>query len=281
MSKTGLTGLLILNDTKGIRKATGSEKQKQRYKKGKGGNMNKTASLEKIIDIIGGSYSDLFKKLDDWKTKRTDEFEKFKTTSMKLTQEAASEKHNELVKQYEEEFKAIMEKFNEKIAEYEKSYIEEVHDFYYPNGERIIAADQAIINSGILTSKEAAEMAIRYAKEDNTTMLRILNDFITGKKIKIEDADATIALKKATLSGEKELKVLKSVKGLMNNIISLASGNYSSNLFRNSAVNTEQYIEDAKIKLLESKLYLTEEEIERIEEHEKKNKNYQDLTLGE
>lgn len=239
----------------------------------------KNMNLEKHIDAAMDAYQQAFSKLDKWRNKKSKAAEKVHEQEEKMTKDAAFTIHAEFVKEYEEKLRTIQSELNEEVDKTEKAYMNEIADFYQPNGEAINQADKALLDSGILKKEELRAMIQKHG--ENPTMLRIIGKDVKAHNIELDFSSVT-ALKRAENAGQKEADIFKSFRQLCRTVIGMGgSDSVSRELFLKSAVNAEEYAEDAKIEILKASLYLDDEKkakLEAMEEAKKrKNENWVDL----
>lgn len=234
--------------------------------------------LEKHIEAAAGLYKGTYKELDKWERARQEEEKALKERSYKLTNEAANEEHTAFIKKYNDMRDNIVNAHKMEIDKIEQAYLQEVEDFYQPDGTVIDAGDQALLNSGILMPEEIAKMVVKH--KDNTTMLRIILQSMKNKGKDIEEMPTAIkrALYFAEKAGEKERLAFSKFNQLMATPIRMAaSGLAGTEAFMNSMLNADEYVERAKNDLVKAKIFITEEDQAAIDEYEAKSKNFQVL----
>ncbi len=239
----------------------------------------KIMNLEKHIDAAMAAYRKTFGKLDNWRNEKAKAAKKVYEQEEKMTRDAAFTLHAEFVKEYEEKLRAIQSELDEEVDKTEKAYLNEIADFYQLNGEAIDQADKALLDSGILKKEELRAMIQKHG--ENPTMLRIIGRDVNAHKIALDFSSVT-ALKRAEYAGQKEADIFKSFRQLCRAVVGMGgSDSVSRELFLKSAVNAEEYAEDAKIEILKASLYLDNEKkakLEAMEEAKKrKNENWVDL----
>lgn len=221
-------------------------------------------NLSKYFDEIASAYHEAYKKLDAWRTERENAKEAFKEKADKLTPEAVREENAKMVEEFESKSTAIWTELSEKVAKSEDAFKQEVKSFYAVDGKAIDEADKAALESGVMTSDEVAEMVVKHS--ENPTMLRIIRKFAIEHNMNFEVAIER-ALRLASKGGEKELKALERLKNNLKCAVDLATGNYSRELFLNTALKESEYVQDAKIELLEAKLFIDEKTREELEKY--------------
>lgn len=216
--------------------------------------MNLNKHIEKATAIYKGTYN----KLDKWQREKETEGQKLKEESAKLTHEAANEAHNAFVAKYAERLKAITEAHNAELEAVEQAYLQEVAEFYRPNGADIDSDDEKLLESNILTVEEFSEMVLKHS--ENPTMLRIMAKYSNAFE-KETETKIRRALLSASKAGEKERLVLYSYIQLMNAPIIMASqGMARTETFLQTALKADEYEEKAKTELVMAKLFLSEDD---------------------
>lgn len=225
-------------------------------------------NLSKHIEKATGIYKDTYNKLDKWQRLKNEEKQRLKEEAVRLTHEAANEAHTAFVAKYAEQLQAINEAHNAKLEEVKQAYLQEVKEFYAPNGASIDKNDTALLESNILSAEEFSEMVEKHA--ENPTMLRIMAKY---SKAFEEDIETKIrrALMLAEKAGEKEKIVLHTYMQLMNAPITMASqGMASTETFLQTALKADSYEEKAKTEIVMAKLFLTEDDEAALKAYEEK-----------
>lgn len=235
-------------------------------------------NLEKHIDAAASLYKGTYKELDNWERAKQQEEKALKERSYKLTREAANDEHTAFVKKYNDMRDNIISAHKMELDKIEQAYLQEVEEFYQPDGTVIDKGDQGLLYSGILKPEEIAKMVVKH--KDNTTMLRIISQSMKDDSIDIESMPTAIrrALYYAEKAGEKERLVFSKFNQLMATPIRMAaSGLAGTEAFMNSMLNADEYVERAKNDLVKAKIFITEEDQAAIDEYEAKSKNFQVL----
>lgn len=223
--------------------------------------------LDKHIDAATAIYKETYNKLDKWQRAKTAEGEEAKQRSYRLTREAANEEHDAYIAKYNGQLEEIISQHKAELEKVEAAYLQEVADYYRPNGELIDQADKALLDSGIMNVNEFEEMAVKHAA--NPTMLRIMGQYSQNYE-KTLDIKVKAALFGASNAGNKEKSILKSFEQLMNAPISMAQqGLAGSEVFMNTALLADEYAEGKKVELMKSKIYISDDELKVIKEYEK------------
>ncbi|MBQ8724073.1 MAG: hypothetical protein IJY74_00190 [Oscillospiraceae bacterium] len=235
--------------------------------------MNITIYVDKILSL----YQNAFSKLDEQAKAKADALTSFQKAAVRLSEQAAKEEYNNLLQEHTERLRAIVEKLNESVAAVEAEFLQELKTFYTPNGDAINAADQTLLSSGILKEDEVSALITKHA--ENPTMLRIIGRYTAEIKLTLSAAD-TRAIYRAASGGESEKRIFKTFKQLIHAPVIMAEqGQAGTEAFLLSALNAEEYAQEAKAKLLRSKTHLNEADrstLEQIEakQIEEKNKKY-------
>lgn len=222
-------------------------------------------NLSKYFDEIASAYHEAYKQFDAWRTERENAKEAFKKKADKLTPEAVREENAKMVEEFESKSAAIRAELSEKVAKSEDAFKQEVKSFYAVDGKKIDEADMAALKSGIMTENEISEMVIKHS--ENPTMLRIIRKYSIDNKMMFE-SKIERALRLASKNGENELRALEGLKNNLKCAVDLATGNYSRELFLNTALKESEYVQDAKIDLLKAKLFIDEKTMEELEKYE-------------
>ncbi len=226
-------------------------------------------NLERHIDNATAAFTAAYSKADSWRTEKVAAFEKYHKDALRLTKEAAVEENARLVKLYDDKFASIENTLRNELAEIETAYSEEVKSFYAPDGAAIDAADNALLNSGILTVKELTEMVTKHA--ENPTMLRIIERYSKEQRIENIPDDTWVTMTKAQSAGRTETTIFDTFKQLALAPVHLAaSENVGREVFLKAALSLDDYTANAKISLLKAKLVLTDSEKEALQQAEHK-----------
>ena len=236
-------------------------------------------NLEKHIDAAASLYKGTYKELDNWERAKQQEAKALKERSYRLTNEAANEEHTAFVKKYNDMRDNIVNAHKMELEKIEQAYLQEVEDFYQPDGTVIDKGDQGLLYSGILKPEEIAKMVVKH--KDNTTMLRIISQSMKDDGIDIENMPTAIkrALYYAEKAGEKERLIFSKFNQLMANPIRMAAqGLAGTDMFLDTIVEQpDEYVKMAKNDLLKAKIFITEDDQAAIDEYEAKSKNFQVL----
>lgn len=234
-------------------------------------------NLNTYVDKAGAIYNGLYSQIDKWAKERENEAENVKKRSYKLTNEAANEEHSQFVKTYNEKLENIIADSKENLKKVETDFINAVNGFYNPNGAAINNEDKLLIDSGILNVAELEEMLSRYAKEGNTTMIRIIGKRMNLDNISKDELQTDIArvLFRAEKGGNLELQAWKEFLQLIETPVRMAvSGYANTDAMLNAMLKLDEYIEQCKINLLQAKLYVSTGEQETIDSYNARRKNY-------
>lgn len=240
--------------------------------------MNKM-NLEKHIDAGTAVYQATYNKLDKWQREKTAEGEQVKQNSYRLTQKAASEENDAFIAKYNGLLEAIISEHKTELEKVKAAYLQEVEDFYRPDGDAIDQADKTLLDSGILTAKEFSEMVIKH--RENPTMLRIMEN-----KNPFSDDELEIGIRKALLlatkKGEKEKMVLHSFEQLLDAPIKMAQqGLAGTETFMKTALKADEYAEQKKAELIRARLYLSEEDEKALQDYsDKENQRQNERNKG-
>lgn len=216
-------------------------------------------NLDRYIDKALEHYKSAYGKLDDLVREEKAAKEAYKKESQRLTNEAAREMYEGIVKDFRTKREAITKELNDSVATIEAEYLREVKAFYTPNGADINAEDQALLASGILSVDEVAEMILRHA--ENPTMQRVIKKYVGDNHIDNLPGEAAVALNKANMGGEAEQRIFNKFKQLVNTPVALANEGYGGTEgFMTSALKADDYAYTIKIELLESKIALSDSE---------------------
>ena len=226
-------------------------------------------NLERHIDKATAAFTAAYTKADSWRTERVAAFEKYHKDALRLTKDAAVEENARLVKLYADKFASIESTLLSELAEIETAYSAEVKNFYAPDGAAIDAADNALLNAGILTVQELTEMVTKHA--ENPTMLRIIDRYSKAERIENIPDDAWAAMTKAQSGGRTETKIFDTFKQLALAPMHLAANeNVGREVFMRAALSLDDYAENARINLLKAKLVLTDSEKDALQQAERK-----------
>lgn len=225
-------------------------------------------NLERHIDKATAAFTAAYSKADSWRTEKVAAFEKYHKDALRLTKDAAVEENARLVKLYADKFATIENTLLSELAEIETAYSAEVKNFYAPDGAAIDAADNALLNVGILTVQELTEMVTKHA--ENPTMLRIIERYTKEQRIELS-GDVQAPLVKARSGGNTETKIFDTFKQLaLAPVYLAASENVGREVFMRAAMSLDDYAENAKLNILRAKLVLTDSEKEALQQAEHK-----------
>lgn len=223
--------------------------------------------LDKHIDSATAIYKETYNKLGKWQRAKTAEGEEVKQRSYRLTREAAVEENAAFVAKYNRQLEEIISQHKAELEKVEAAYLQEVADYYRPDGAAIDQNDKALLDSGIVTVKEFEEMAVKHA--ENATMLRIMGKYTSNYAPEL-DMRIKAALFNAKKAGEKEKAVLKSFEQLMNAPIAMANQGFAgSEAFMTSALRADEYADQKKVELLKAKIFVSDDDLKVIKEYEK------------
>ena len=223
-------------------------------------------NLEKHIDAATAIYKETYNKLDKWQRAKTAEGEEVKQRSYRLTREAANEEHTAYIAKYNGQLEEIISQHKAELEKVEATYLQEVADYYRPDGAAIDQNNIALLESGILTTKEFEEMAVKHA--ENATMLRIMDKYISRHSPEL-DMRIKAALFNANKAGEKEKTVLKSFEQILNAPIAMAQqGLAGSEVFMDTALKADEYAEQKKVELLKAKIFVSDDDLEAIRKYD-------------
>lgn len=226
-------------------------------------------NLERHIDNATAAFTAAYGKVDAWRTEKVAAFEKYHKDALRLTEDAAVEENARLVKLYADKYESIEKTLLSELAEIEAAYSAEVRDFYTPDGAAIDAADNALLNAGILTVQELVEMVTKHA--ENPTMLRIIERYSKAQRIENIPDDTWVTMTMAQSGGKTETKIFDTFKQLALAPVHLAaSENVGREVFLKAALSLDDYAENARINLLKAKLVLTDIEKEALQQAEHK-----------
>ncbi len=189
---------------------------------------------------------------------------------------------------YRQEYQKIVDNFNQKTAtavenckkliqEQKESYMKEVDEFYRSDGSKLDLNFMNLIKAEIpLTAKEITDVVEK--NKENLTMLRVIhkylletNQHLPEHKQVVLDSQYMTLLHKAIRHGETEEKIF-------DNFVHFASGglNHPDKSFTLYQARLDDYEGDAHLELLKAKIFIdaeTKEEIEQIEEEQRKKDN--------
>lgn len=226
-------------------------------------------NLEKHIDKAVKAYEKAYNDLDHWAREKEAAEKELHAKTDKMTREAAVEEHSKFVAKYSEKFESIREELNKAVDDAEQAFVQEVADFYRPDGNAINEADSDLLKSGILTQEELSEMIVKHG--ENPTMLRMIEKHV--KEIYGYNLETVLkeTLFKAKKAGEYEKQAFEKFRSLAYVPVNLANdGQTSTELFMKTALKVDEYAEAAKIDLLRAKMFRDDETAEKIRAYEEK-----------
>lgn len=231
-------------------------------------------NLDKHIDKAVELHKAAFEKLDNWEKARQTALTALKKEISKMNEQAARDANAAFVNEWNGKRTAIIAELAEGMAAVDSAFMQDVADFYRPNGKDIAPEDQALLASGILTQEELAEMVIRHS--ENPTMLRIISRFAIASKCNFP-TDIKRAIVRATSGGENERRAYSTFKQLIYAPVRMAEQNMvNTEVFINCALKADEYANDAKMRLTRAKLYLTNadrEFLKKAEDEQRKRDN--------
>lgn len=230
--------------------------------------------LEKYITAAKKAINEGYFGIQDALMKYDEALEELKMNGWKYSEKQYSELYQGIVATFNTETQSAISDCKTAVQEQKNAYMKEVSAYYAPDGSRIDLNDMNLIKSGLpMTVDEVLGMIDKHV--DNPTMLRIIEKFAIEQRMidKIRDYNINHAraLVRAKNAGKTEEKIFDT-------FVHLASMgmNHPDKSFTLYQARLNDYEEDAFLKLLKAKLFIdaeTKEEIEQIEEEQRKKNN--------
>lgn len=198
--------------------------------------------IEQLKDAFVNAYAKIKAELERNKAEES----KFNAEKTKYNPQTIREESDRIKKEHRDNMNAIVKEVKETVARMRVEYEKEAQEEYQPKGAALNAEDVALLNSGILlSSDEVARMAQKYA--DNSTMLRVLENYVRNNKIAV-DAEVNIAFLKAGRMLETAMRAFDIFTTKAQRVLELMSYNDPSNneIFTKSNDRIAQYVEEYK-----------------------------------
>lgn len=202
--------------------------------------------LLKLIEQLKDAFVNAYAKIKAELERNKAEESKFNAEKSKYNPQTIREESDRIKKEHRDNMNAIAKEVKETTARLRVEYEKESQEEYQPKGAALNAEDVALLNSGILLSAdEVARMAQKYA--DNSTMLRVLENYVRNNKIAV-DAEVNSAFLKAGRMLETAMRAFDIFATKAQRVLELMSYNDPSNneIFTKSNDRIAQYVEEYK-----------------------------------
>lgn len=202
--------------------------------------------LLKLIEQLKDAFVNAYAKIKAELERNKAEESKFNAEKSKYNPQTIREESDRIKKEHRDNMNAIAKEVKETTARLRVEYEKEAQEEYQPKGAALNAEDVALLNSGILLSAdEVARMAQKYA--DNSTMLRVLENYVRNNKIAV-DAEVNSAFLKAGRMLETAMRAFDIFATKAQRVLELMSYNDPSNneIFTKSNDRIAQYVEEYK-----------------------------------
>lgn len=202
--------------------------------------------LLKLIEQLKDAFVNAYAKIKAELERNKAEESKFNAEKTKYNPQTIREESDRIKKEHRDNMNAIVKEVKETVARMRVEYEKEAQEEYQPKGAALNAEDVALLNSGILlSSDEVARMAQKYA--DNSTMLRVLENYVRNNKIAV-DAEVNSAFLKAGRMLETAMRAFDIFATKAQRVLELMSYNDPSNneIFTKSNDRIAQYVEEYK-----------------------------------
>lgn len=233
--------------------------------------------LEKYIKAAKEAINSAYFDIQDALMKDEELQEKLKNKGWKSDETAYQQEYQKIVESFKQETATAVENCKRLIQEQKESYMKEVDEFYRSDGSKLDLNFMNLIKAEIpLTAKEITDVIEK--NKENLTMLRVIHKYLLEtnqhlpehKRIVLDSQYMTL-LHKAIRHGETEEKIF-------DNFVHLAAMglNHPDKYFTLYQAKLDDYEEDAHLELLKAKIFIdaeTKEEIEQIEEEQRKRNN--------
>lgn len=232
--------------------------------------------LEKYIKVAKEAINSAYFDIQDALMKNEESQEKLKNKGWKSDETAYQQEYQKIVESFKQETATAVENCKRLIQEQKESYMKEVDEFYRSDGSKLDLNFMNLIKAEIpLTAKETTDVIEK--NKENLTMLRVIHKYLLETKHLPEhkrivlDSQYMTLLHKAIRHGETEEKIF-------DNFVHLAAMglNHPDKSFTLYQAKLDDYEEDAHLELLKAKIFIdaeTKEEIEQIEEEQRKRNN--------
>lgn len=239
--------------------------------------------LEKYIKKTKEIINDAYFYIQDTLIEYDESLKNLKNKGWNTDETAYRQEYQKIVDNFNQKTTSMVENCKRLIQEQKESYMKEVDEFYRSDGSRIDLNFMNLIKAEIpLTAKEITDVVEK--NKENLTMLRVINKYLLEtnqhlpehKRIVLDSQYMTL-LHKAIRHGETEEKIF-------DNFVHFASGglNHPDKSFTLYQARLDDYEGDAHLELLKAKIFInaeTKEEIEQIEEEQRKKDNEKNKNL--
>ena len=202
--------------------------------------------LLKLIEQLKDAFVNAYAKIKAELERNKAEESKFNAEKTKYNPKTIQEESDRIKKEHQDNMNAIAKEVKETVARMRVEYEKEAQEEYQPKGAALNTEDVALLNSGILlSSEEVARMAQKYA--DNSTMLRVLENYVRNNKIAV-DAEVNSAFLKAGRMLETAMRAFDIFATNAQRVLELMSYNDPSNneIFTKSNDRIVQFVEEYK-----------------------------------
>lgn len=214
--------------------------------------------LLKLIEQLRDAYKNAYAKMKAEQERHKAEESKFNAEKSKYNPQTIREESDRIKKEHRDNMNAIAREVKETVARVRVEYEREAQEEYQPKGAALNAEDVALLNSGILLSAdEVARMAQKYA--DNSTMLRVLENYVRNNKIAV-NAEVNSAFLKAGRMLETAMLAFDIFESKAKRTLELMTYNEPNNdIFTKCNEHIAHYVEEYKN---EMQTGITESEVE-------------------
>ena len=201
--------------------------------------------LLKHIEQLKEAYKKAYAGMKDEQRRHKQEELKFNAEKAKYNAKTIKDEADRISTEHRTNMNAIAKEVKETVARVRAVYEEEAKAEYQPKGDALIAEDVALFNSGILLSKEeVARMARKYA--DNSTMMRVLENYVTTNKIGV-GAEVSGAFLKAERMNENAMRAFDVFEIKARRTLELMTYNEPNNeIFTRCNEKIVQYVKEYK-----------------------------------
>lgn len=201
--------------------------------------------LLKLIEQLRDAYKNAYTKIKAELERHKEAEKAHNVNAKKYNLQTIREEADKIRKEHKDNMNAIVKEVKETVAKVRAEYEKEAQAEYQPKGEALIAEDVALFNSGILLSAdEVARMAQKYA--DNSTMLRVLENYVRNNKIAV-GAEVNSAFLKAGRMLEVAMRAFDIFENNAKRTLELMTYNEPNNdIFTKCNEYIERYVEDYK-----------------------------------